>query len=219
MVPGECRWHIDAGLAHPGGDGSPWCRIPHAALCPSRAPFTHALVVTALRRRLAAHTRHLIDTGSCAPAPAAAPTPGRPFRPVVQMLGIRYLAARPVEDIACAARHCRTRARCARPLLDTGVPAGTWRLLPATATTGQLALPASLLMAVYDLSDLQSNEQLRWRAQRCRHHGFAQAETAATDWEPFEPLTHRAHIRTRLPSSTHSAIHHPASQPRHTRHH
>ncbi|MGW4204371.1 DUF6083 domain-containing protein, partial [Streptomyces sp. NPDC004726] len=30
-VPASCRWHVDSGIAHRAADGSPWCRIPHAA--------------------------------------------------------------------------------------------------------------------------------------------------------------------------------------------
>ncbi|WP_254408383.1 DUF6083 domain-containing protein [Streptomyces sp. AC495_CC817] len=35
-VPADCRWHVSSGIAHPAGDGSTWCRIPHALLCPAR---------------------------------------------------------------------------------------------------------------------------------------------------------------------------------------
>ncbi|WP_242339645.1 transposase family protein [Streptomyces formicae] len=31
------RWHLSCGIAHPHGDGSTWCRIPHAVLCPARS--------------------------------------------------------------------------------------------------------------------------------------------------------------------------------------
>ncbi|MBX9365655.1 DUF6083 domain-containing protein, partial [Streptomyces sp. WAC04114] len=34
QVPEACRWHLSSGIAYPHGDGSPWCRIPHAVLCP-----------------------------------------------------------------------------------------------------------------------------------------------------------------------------------------
>jgi hypothetical protein len=200
-VPDISRWHVSAGIAYPAGDGSPWCRLPHAALCPARdtnPPMPH---LSGLRQRMATHTRRLIDTGAFTPQPftAVEKTQCRPARPVVQILGIRYLAARPLEDIRCLARTTRTRARCTQPLPDPEHPAGIWRLLPATATTGQLALPADLVMAVYDLSALPWSEQLRWRAQRCPHHSFAAAEMALTDWEPFDPLVHHEHIHSRLP--------------------
>ncbi|MFG2276083.1 DUF6083 domain-containing protein [Streptomyces chartreusis] len=38
-VPESCRWHLGGGLAYPHGDGSPWCRIPHAVICPRRTPL------------------------------------------------------------------------------------------------------------------------------------------------------------------------------------
>lgn len=200
-VPEARRWHVSSGIAYAAGDASPWCRLPHSALCPAR-PHDPALAhLTVLRRRLAAHSRRLIDSGAFTPQPAAhrVPSSCRPARPVVQILGIRYLAARPLEDIRCLARRDTTRTRCTRSLPDPSHPAGLWRLLPATCTTGQLALPADLLMAVYDLSPLPNSEQLRWRTQRCPRHTAANAEMAASDWEPFDPLIHRRHIHPRLP--------------------
>lgn len=203
-VPSRNRWHVSCGIAYPAGDGSRWCRLPHAALCPARDPDPPMPHLTGLRRSMAAHTCYLIDTGAFTPQPPPTPEPAdcRPQRPIVQILGIRYLAARPLDAIHCLARTARTRTRCTHPLPDPAQPPGTWRLLPATATAGQLALPIGLSMAVYDLSALPPSEQLRWRAQRCPHHSFATAEMALTDWEPFDPLTHHAHIHTRLPGQT-----------------
>ncbi|MEV6013760.1 hypothetical protein AB0M29_44425 [Streptomyces sp. NPDC051976] len=126
----------------------------------------------------------------------------------MQILGIRYLAARPIEDIRCVALTAIRRTRCPQALPDLSWPPGTWRLLPAAATSGQLALPASLHMAVYDLSALPYAEQLRWRTQRCPRHTRATDEAATTDWEPFNPLIHREHIHARLPDQIQSS--HPA---------
>ncbi|MFE2540983.1 DUF6083 domain-containing protein [Actinacidiphila glaucinigra] len=200
-LPEAARWHVSAGIAYPADDGSPWCRLPHAALCPASTTESPQPQLAGLRRRMAARTRRLIDTGTFTPRPAQTDKTNRcrPARPIVQILGIRYLAARPVDDIRCLARATRTRARCDQPLAAPDAPPGTWRLLPATATTGQLALPANLAMAVYDLTALPYVEQLRWRAQRCPHHAHATAEMATTDWEPFDPLTHHEHIHPRLP--------------------
>ena len=80
----------------------------------------------------------------------------------------------------------------------------------ATATQGQLALPAEV-MAVYDLSSLPYGEQLRWRTQRCPPHAATPtaADLALTDWEPFDPLVHLAYVHRRLP--THSRRPHPGS--------
>ncbi|MEH0524839.1 DUF6083 domain-containing protein [Streptomyces stelliscabiei] len=206
-VPADCRWHVSSGIAHPAGDGSSWCRIPHALLCPAR-DTPAAAELGALRRALAVNTRRLIDAGTFVP-PAAPPdgaaarrTVCRPARPVVQLLYVRYLAAGPVEDIQCVAL-TRRRGRCTRPVLAPHIPAGSWTLMPATSTTGQLALPADV-MAVYDLSALSYAEQLRWRAQHCPQHAATTTAPDLTvpDWEPFDPLLHREHIHTRLP--THS---------------
>lgn len=150
---------------------------------------------------MAAQTRRLIDAGSFTPKhrPADERARCRPARPVVQILGIRYVAARPLQEITCLARTSRRGTRCTSPLVDPALPSGTWRLLPATATAGQLALPVGLGMAVYDLSGLPYPEQLRWRAQRCPQHASAAAEMVMTGWEPFDPLTHHEHCHTRLP--------------------
>ncbi|GAB2966381.1 DUF6083 domain-containing protein [Streptomyces heilongjiangensis] len=205
-VPASCRWHVSSGIAHPAGDGSDWCRVPHAAVCPAREALSVLPELAGLRRTLAINTRRLIDTGTFTPPPAEADDPVpqravcRPVRPVVQLLYVRYLAARPVDEIQCVAQ-TRRRHRCVSPLLTPDAPAGVWRLVPATATSGQLALPSEV-MAVYDLSALPYAEQLRWRAQRCPRHATTPtaADLAVADWEPFDPLRHHAHIRTRLPT-------------------
>ncbi|MGY1528520.1 hypothetical protein ACW69C_33000 [Streptomyces sp. MN3] len=115
---------------------------------------------------------------------------------------MRYLAASPVDEIQCIAQ-TRRRHRCTSTLLSPGTPAGTWKLVPAAATSGQLALPAAV-MAIYDLSAIPYAEQLRWRAQRCLRHSAipTAADLAVADWEPFDPLAHHAHIHNRLPART-----------------
>ncbi|MGJ5831989.1 DUF6083 domain-containing protein [Streptomyces ossamyceticus] len=206
-VPAGCRWHVSSGIAHPAGDSSSWCRIPHALLCPARDTPAAAAGLSGLRRALAVHTRRMIDTGAFTPPasqPArtvSQPAACRPARPVVQLLYVRYLAACPIEAIRCVAR-TRRRDRCPRPLLTADAPAGTWTLVPATAApAGQLALPAEV-MAVYDLSPLPYSEQLRWRSQRCPQHAASPTvpDLAVADWEPFDPLIHHEHIHARLPT-------------------
>ncbi|WP_416956518.1 DUF6083 domain-containing protein [Streptomyces sp. Agncl-13] len=209
-VPADHRWHVSSGLAYPSGDGSDWCRLTHASVCPARNADTAAIPdLTSLRRTLAVNTRRLVDAGSF--TPAAAPTgpaarqpegPCRPARPVVQILYVRYLATRPLDEIQCVAQ-TRRRDRCTAGMLASDGPAGVWRLVPATASDGQLALPAEV-MALYDLSLLPYAEQLRWRTQRCPQHAATPtaADLALTDWEPFDPLVHHAYVHRRLP--THS---------------
>lgn len=201
-VPEPCRWHLGGGIAYPHGDGSPWCRIPHAVVCPRRTPLRRTgPYLEALRRELAVRTRRLTDTGSFTPAPTPTRSPvdgaGSRARPVVQMFLCRYLAEHPVEQLRCVAQ-TRHRARCTQPVLAPTAPAGTWRLLPTGARRGQLTLPA-VLMAVYDLGHLSYSEQLRWRSQRCPRHAAARgtADLALTEWQPFDPLLHVPH--TRLP--------------------
>ncbi|MFI9833762.1 DUF6083 domain-containing protein [Streptomyces sp. NPDC051913] len=208
-VPEGCRWHVSSGAAYPAGDGSNWCRVRHAVVCPARESLSTPPGLAALRRALAVNTRRRIDTGAFTPPPApvdgatpaaAGPRACRPARPIVQLLYVRYLAARPVDEIQCVAQ-TRRRHRCTSPLFSPGAPAGTWRLVPATATTGQLALPAEV-MAVYDLSTIPYAEQLRWRAQRCQQHEAVSAapDLAVTEWEPFDPLRHHAYLHNRLPA-------------------
>ncbi|MYX99885.1 hypothetical protein GT045_35070 [Streptomyces sp. SID486] len=204
-VPASCRWHVSSGVAYPAEDGSSWCRLPHAVVCPARDVPPAPPELTGLRRSLALNTRRLLDAGAFTPPPASpdgpAPQPAvcRPARPVVQLLYIRYLAARPVDEIQCVAQ-TRRRRRCTNPLLTTDTPRGTWVLVPATQTNGQLALPAET-MAVYDLSRVPYTEQLRWRAQRCSQHAAVPtaADLAVAEWEPFDPLRHHEHINARLP--------------------
>ncbi|WP_331731161.1 DUF6083 domain-containing protein [Streptomyces phaeochromogenes] len=203
-VPPPCRWHLSSGIAHPHGDGSPWCRIPHAVLCPSRTATTRMSPhIEAMRRQLAVRTRRLIDTGAitqATPTPCKTPADnGRTDRAVVQLLLGRYLAEGPVEDIRCVAQ-TRQRRRCPHPVLDPRTPAGIWTLLPVGPQHGQLALPDAL-MAVYDLSRLPYTEQLRWRTQRCPAHAATPgaADLTLAGWQVFDLLLHAAHLDTRLP--------------------
>ncbi|WP_330301533.1 MULTISPECIES: DUF6083 domain-containing protein [unclassified Streptomyces] len=205
-VPVACRWHVSSGVAHPAGDGSSWCRLPHAVVCPARDTPPSPRELAGLRRSLAVRSRRLIDAGAFTPPPASpespAPQPSacRPARPIVQLLYVRYLAARPVDEIQCVAQ-TRRRHRCTSPLLAPDTPGGTWMLMPATATSSQLALPAEV-MAVYDLGRVPYAEQLRWRAQRCPQHAASPtaADLAVAEWEPFDPLRHHEHIHSRLPA-------------------
>ncbi|MDO0935225.1 DUF6083 domain-containing protein [Streptomyces sp. DG2A-72] len=205
-VPESCRWHVSRGIAHPAGDGSSWCRLAHALLCPGRPAPPAAPQLSGLRRSLALRTRRLLDAGVLAPpaAPASSPSPGQavcqPARPVVQLLFVRYLASRPVDEIQCVAQTLR-RTRCTAKVLGPSSLHGVWALVPVSADQGQLALPSDV-MAVYSLSALPYPEQLRWRAQRCDQHAATPAagDLAVADWESFDPLRHHEHIRTRLPS-------------------
>lgn len=205
-VPESCRWHVSRGIAHPAGDGSSWCRLTHDLLCPARPAPTAAPQLSGLRRTLALRTRRLLDTGVLAPPAtlAGGPPPGeavcRPARPVVQLLFVRYLAFRPVDEIQCVAQ-TRRRTRCTAEVLGPGGLHGVWTLVPVTVHHGQLALPSDF-MAVYSLSALPYQEQLRWRTQRCRDHATASTagDLAVAGWEPFDPLRHHEHIHTRLPT-------------------
>ncbi|MFG2957615.1 DUF6083 domain-containing protein [Streptomyces sp. NPDC048291] len=206
-TPAFCRWHIGGGIAHSHDDGSAWCRILHAVLCPRQPLRSHIghTRLTGLRRDLAVHSRRLIDAGAftpqpCPQAPAAAPTDGdgQPARPVVRILLVPYLGQSPLEDIRCVAQ-TRQRRRCTHSVLAPGHLAGRWTLLPTGPHHGQLTLPDTT-MAVYDLTHLPYTHQLRWRAQHCPTHANGTApDLALAGWQVFDPLLHAAHIRTRLP--------------------
>ncbi|WP_405773660.1 DUF6083 domain-containing protein [Streptomyces sp. NBC_00859] len=201
-VPDHQRWHVSSGYAHPAHDGTPWCRISHLLLCPTQP---HQQETTpqlgGLRRRLALHTRRLLDASQLtAPEPRGTPPPAcRPARPVIQLLHLLYLARRPVEELQCVAQ-TRARHRCPHPVRDPHHPAGQWILLPATFGAGQLAAPRAV-MAVYDLTRLPATEQQRWRTQRCPAHAAAPtpADLALSDFDLFDPLVHHQHIHSRLP--------------------
>ncbi|MFF3459518.1 hypothetical protein ACFYXH_35455 [Streptomyces sp. NPDC002730] len=70
----------------------------------------------------------------------------------MQLLYVRYLANRPVDEIQCVAQ-TRRRHRCTSPVLTPDTRAGVWILAPTTATHGQLPLPGAV-MAVYALTGL-----------------------------------------------------------------
>ena len=205
-VPPTCHWHVSGGVAHPAGDGSGWCRLPHAMVCPARDPNPAAPELIGLRRALAVNTRRLIDDGAFVPpsvppdAKASAGATCRPARPVVQLLYLRYMANHPVDEIQCVAQTGR-RNRCTSPLLTPETQAGVWTLVPSTTTHGQLPLPGEV-MALYSLSGLSYAEQLRWRVQRCPEHAVipTAADVAPAEWEPFNPLLHHEHIHTMIPT-------------------
>ncbi|MDX2407328.1 DUF6083 domain-containing protein [Streptomyces microflavus] len=211
-VPAISRWHVSSGIAHPAHDGTPWCRIGHAVLCPARsAPAALTPQLAALRRHLALHTRRLINNGALTtratpPAPEAAES-CRPARPIAQLLSVRYIASHPIDAIQCVAQ-TRQRHRCTRPVLDDQAPPGTWTLAP---TTHLRRRPPSLpvdRMAVYDLTHLPYTEQLRWRHQHCPDHATSSAaDLALTEWEPFDPRLHHQHIHPRLPGGTRTQHH------------
>ncbi|OIK04859.1 hypothetical protein BIV23_15250 [Streptomyces monashensis] len=205
-MPAAYRWHVSSGLAHPAGDGSTWCRLTHAVVCPARdAPCDITPALTWLRRSLAVNTRRLTDAGVFVPPTdvdrrSRSNGTCRPARPVVQILYVRYLAARPLDEIQCVAQ-TRHRTRCSTKMLAPDSLQGIWILAPATAAKGQLALPTEV-MALYDLSSLLYAEQLRWRTQRCPHHAAVptSADLALTDWEPFDPAVHHPYVHPRLPT-------------------
>ncbi|MFD5453609.1 MULTISPECIES: hypothetical protein [Streptomyces] len=118
----------------------------------------------------------------------------------MQLLFVRYLASCPVEEIQCVTQ-TRRRVRCTAKVLGPGALRGVWTLMPVTAQSGQLALPSDV-MAVYSLSALPYQEQLRWRSQRCLQHDATPTagDLAVADWEPFDPLRHHEHVHTRLPA-------------------
>nr|WP_107908938.1 DUF6083 domain-containing protein [Streptomyces chartreusis] len=206
QVPESCRWHVSRSIAHPAGDGTNWCRLAHALLCPARPASTAVPQLSGLRRSLALRMRRLLDIGVLAAtaSPADSPPPGeascRPARPVVQLLYVRYLASRPIDEIQCVAQ-TRRRTRCTAEVLGLSAVHGVWTLVPVTVPHGQLTLPLDV-MAVYSLSALPYQEQLRWRAQRCEQHAATTAagDLAVAAWEPFDPLRHHEHIRNRLPT-------------------
>ncbi|MFF0017997.1 DUF6083 domain-containing protein [Streptomyces sp. NPDC005374] len=208
-VPASCRWHLSGGIAHPHGDGSAWCRIPHAVLCPARTPACLlSPPLEAARRQLAVQTRRLIDTGAFhpAPPPVVSPLPddsSRPGHPIVRILLVRYLAPGPLDAIRCVAQ-TRHRHRCSQQVLTPQRPAGRWTLAASGLRRGQLTLPDTL-MALYDLTHLPYAEQLRWRSQRCSVHATAASapDLALASWQVFDPLLHATHIRTRLPHPAH----------------
>ncbi|MEU9712620.1 DUF6083 domain-containing protein [Streptomyces sp. NPDC047967] len=202
-VPAISRWHVSSGIAHPAHDGTPWCRIPHTALCPARsAPAALTPQLTTLRRHLALHTRRLINNGTLT-APAAPPPertePCRPARPIAHLLGAHYVAGHPIGAIQCVAQ-TRQRHRCTRPVLDDQAPHGTWTLA-STTLINHRSRPGQTV-AVYDLTHLPFAEQMRWRHQHCPGHAASSAaDLALTEWEPFDARLHHQHIHQSLPHS------------------
>ncbi|WUD72095.1 DUF6083 domain-containing protein [Streptomyces sp. NBC_00510] len=204
VPPGE-RWHVSSGIAHASHDGSAWCRVRHHALCPASSAGNRSPLLEEMCRTLALNSRRLQDAGLFTLRPEQPPqaTPDVPVRPVVRIIGARYLAPGPLGDLQCVAR-TRARRRCSLPVLDPEALPGTWRLelVDPLLRPGDGHLPADPeVMALYDLTGLPYAEQLRWHKQRCPTHAAIDeaADHARTEWEPFDPVRHRLYIRDRLP--------------------
>jgi hypothetical protein len=75
-VPAACCWHVSSSVAYPSQDGTPWCRLPHAVLCPARPAPQAASELAELRRMLAVNTRRLIDAGVFCRSTDLSPRPG-----------------------------------------------------------------------------------------------------------------------------------------------
>lgn len=120
-VPATCHWHVSCGVAHPAGDGSGWCRLPHAMLCPAHDALPVVPELAGLRRALAVNSRRLIDSGAFVPRSALSNTQAPPTttcRPPVLSCSFCTSATSPTDrwtrssasprlDAATAARvHC-----------------------------------------------------------------------------------------------------------------
>jgi hypothetical protein len=211
-VPEEHRWHVLEGIALPGADGTPWCRLPHSALCPAAARATTAThPLDKLRRQLAVNTRRLLDTHSFTPSIASAPPPVTDVpasdrrRDVAQLFHTLYLAPGSVEEMPCVSLTIR-RTRCPYSLTRQARDLGMWTTVsvPSGRHRGrQRELTdhlTSTAMAVYDLSHLPYLSQLRWRAQHCPVHAASPAaDIALTIWEPFDAFAHHQHITPTIP--------------------
>ncbi|MGW3508752.1 DUF6083 domain-containing protein [Streptomyces sp. NPDC000994] len=203
-VPVGYHWHVSASLVHHVGEGSLWCRLAHGVVCPARAvDATNAPERTRLRRVLAVNTCCLIEAGVFTPNASTCATQQpddacRPARPVVQLLYVRYLAARPVDEIQRVAQTLH-RDLCTHRVFTSDVLAGHCKLVTATSARSQLVLSADV-MALYDLPRLPYAEQLRWHRQRCPQHAAppTAADLALIDWVRFDPLIHHAHVHPRL---------------------
>ena len=213
-VPDQHRWHVFEGIAHRGADGTPWCRLPHRALCPAVAHDTAiGDPLDGLRRQLALNTRRLLDTRSLTPAPTPTPPPAADApapqhrRDVAQLFHTLYLAPGRVEEIPCVSLTIR-RSRCPHPLTHQARDTGVWTTVPVPPGLGrrhQGELTEHLTgtaMAVYDLSHLPYPSQLRWRTQHCPVHAASPAaDTALTVWEPFDAFLHHQHITPTIPQT------------------
>lgn len=196
-VPVGYHWHVNASLVHHAGDGSPWCRLAHGVVRPARAvDATNAPELTRLRLVLMVNTCRLTEAGVFTPNAPTRTTQQpddacRPARPVLQLLYVRYLAARPVDEIHCVAQTLH-RDLCTHTVLTWDGLAGLWKLVTATSARSQL-VPSVDVMALYDLPCLPYAEQLRCHRQRCPRHAAAltASDLALTDWARFDPLIHQ----------------------------
>ncbi|MEV3970198.1 DUF6083 domain-containing protein [Streptomyces sp. NPDC050698] len=125
QVPEACCWHLSSGIAYPHGDGTTWCRIPHAVLCPRRTPPVphgpHREAPPPARHQHPPPDRHRLlhpQTGSRARTQAPTPT----TRPVAR--------PGPSCSCCCAATSQSTQSKSSdawpRPATATAAPIPSW---------------------------------------------------------------------------------------------
>ena len=205
-VPASCHWHLSSGIAHPHSDGSAWCRIPHAVLCPQRPPICRiSPSLESVRRQLAVRTRRLIDTGVFTTPTARAPPVQRLTAPTARSCGCCWATTsptRPVEAIRCVAQTSH-RHRCSRPVLAPDSPPGSWRLLPPAPSAANPPCPRRRWPSTTS-ANCPMREQRRWRMQRCPAHATAPgaADLALAGWQGVDSTparTAHAHPLCRYP--------------------
>ncbi|MFB8020763.1 DUF6083 domain-containing protein [Streptomyces rubiginosohelvolus] len=212
-IPAKLRWHIEQGIAYPGTDASsPYCRIPHPAICPAVEHTDLPPAIQELVRLLSVRMRTAIDQGEFSPFAEPVtpeevenPEPEKTarIRHVIAYSGTLRIGPCAIEDLQCISTDRRTRRRCKYPVCDLGE--GRWQPVSineeqAAGRLGQMVLSLTGgTMWAWNLVDF--TVAIRWWRQHCHeHHNSSQPDHVRCELVPFHALRHSEYILTDRPA-------------------
>lgn len=209
-IPVSMRWHVNNGVAYPGGDNSSgFCRVPHPAVCPAVEHEDLPDDLQEVVQLLAVRMRGRIESGEFAPyieqpteeeVSGPEPEETEEVRHVLAYHGTLRIAPCEISELQCVARDRKTKQRCESGVFD--LAEGSWEVVDiphAPGRQGQAILSATGgQMWVWNVSDF--NALRRWWAQRCHHHCQSEEpDHVKNEWLTFHPLRHGDFILTEQP--------------------
>ncbi|MCT9094238.1 DUF6083 domain-containing protein [Streptomyces sp. ASQP_92] len=223
LLPERYRWSVFNGLVYFGEDGS-YCRIAHPAVC-SAIHHEYEKALDGLRRSYKVATATSIQKGEFVPAPLKevceddvveqVTQTSSNIRHVVRYNYVLLLAPCEVDQIQCVARASSTGERCKKTVCMEDVAEGLWvqvEIPPAPGRGGQETLMAGQLMWVYDMSGLDPQSFMRWKAQTCAtHHDTSAPQAEMPEWVWFDTWRHGQFITYDEPEMAREARKRPAS--------
>ncbi|MFD5111656.1 DUF6083 domain-containing protein [Streptomyces sp. NPDC058391] len=210
-VPAKFRWHINRGIAYPGGDAvSGYCRIPHPAVCPVLQHENLPKQLQGIVQRLGVRIQKRIDSGTFVPSMATEEAPeDREMNEAKQEGNVRHilsyyedlrLAPCAIKDVRCVARDEETAERCDQTIF--ALEDGRWQRVEipyAAGRAGQMILSENGGF-MYAWSVPEFSAVHRWWKQRCYvHFGSMTPDHVGVQWVRFSTLRHADFLVAKKP--------------------